>query len=71
MGEVSDHWCTIAEAADLLGLSKGRVDQFVAEGRLACDVIGNVRIVKRVDVAELAKIPRPPGRPDRPTGKSK
>jgi len=51
------------EAAQLLGLSKARVDQFVRHGRLKCVLIGNGRAILRADVEAFAKMPRVQGRP--------
>jgi excisionase family DNA binding protein len=55
---------TVAEAAKELRLSKSRVEQFIADGRLkVAGVLGNVRLVLKSDVTELKKVARPEGRP--------
>jgi hypothetical protein len=65
MGDVSEYM-TVAQAAAELGLSKVRVHQFIVAGRLAvADKFGNVRLLRRVDVAAIkpsvrGKAGRPP-----------
>jgi hypothetical protein len=57
--------CSVAEAAAELGLSKSRINQFIADGRLEVVVAVGVRAVRRVDVAAIrpsvrGKAGRPP-----------
>lgn len=57
---------TVAEAAKELGLSKSRLEQFIGDGKLSvAAVVGNLRLVRRKDVAALkpfvrGKAGRPP-----------
>ena len=56
-------WKTIQEAAEFLGLSQGRVRQFIREGRLTASRIGRTIVVHTRDLEEFKKIPRYTGRP--------
>lgn len=70
MGDISEY-VTSREAADLLGLSKARVDQFVRKGRLSGVMVGNTRLIPRAEVEAMKKTPRPPGRPKKGDEKNK
>ena len=64
MGDIADY-LTVAQAADALGLSKSRVEQFIRDGRLAvATTMGSVRLLLRTDVAALKPSVR--GKPGRP-----
>jgi excisionase family DNA binding protein len=53
---------TLREAADLLGVTRGRVYQWVSEGRLPVERHGErATLVRREDVLSLER--RPAGRP--------
>lgn len=55
---------TQAEAARLLGVSRGRVEQLVDAGTLpAVDLHLTVRAVRRADVERYRRSRRGPGRP--------
>ena len=69
MGELADQYCTLRQAADALGVSKTRVEQFVRKGRLpVVDTVGGVRLVSRAAVAAMNKRPGP-GRPKKVRGR--
>jgi excisionase family DNA binding protein len=53
---------TTKEVAEKLGLSVGRVQQFIAEGRLPATKIGQTNLVKESDLklVEDRKTGRPP-----------
>lgn len=55
---------TVAEAADMLHLSRARIHELIAAGRLS-PVARHPRLLllAREDVAAFAAIPRPNGRP--------
>lgn len=62
MGKLSQY-VTTRQAAELLGLSKARIDQFCRSGRLRSELVGTVRLIRRADAEAFAKKPRPRGRP--------
>jgi hypothetical protein len=67
---------TTKTAAELLGVSKARVDQFARGGKLAPVEIDGVRFFRRSEVLAFAKQPRPEGRPpkeagEKPAGRAK
>ena len=66
MGDLTDY-LSLIDAARELGVSRARVDQYVRDGRLAVEWIAGRRVVLRSTITELKKIPRPPGRPPKPT----
>lgn len=54
---------TILEAAKRLGVSRQRVQQFIADGRLRASRIGaRLRVIDPRDLERFKKIPRQPGR---------
>lgn len=57
------NYLTCAEVADELGVSKGRVSQFVAEGRLKAHPVGRNLFFERSVVRKFAAQPRETGRP--------
>ena len=56
-------YLTTAEVADLLGVTTGRVRQFVKDKRLPGRSIGTMLMFHERDVRRFAKEPRPNGRP--------
>jgi len=57
-------WITVAEAADLLEISKRRVQKLIEEERLkATRMTPRLYLLLREDVLAFAKEDRPPGRP--------
>lgn len=56
-----DGYITTKEAAERLGVSVGRVKQFVAEKRLPAEKIGNTNLIKESDLklVEQRQIGRP------------
>lgn len=59
--ETPAEYLSTREAADLLGLSKARIDQFCRDGRLPSVTVGNARIILRADVVAFRKQKRPAG----------
>lgn len=57
---------TTAEAAEILGVTAGRVRAYIAEGRLAAQRMGEGRdwMIRPADVRRFQR--RPPGRPAQP-----
>lgn len=54
---------TTEEVADVLGVTPGRVRQFVCEQRLSpTDKVGHIWLFARDTVEKFRKIPRPAGR---------
>ena len=54
-------YLTTREAAEKLGVSEGRVRQFVAEGRLEAVKVGHTNLIKEAHLERVAL--RPTGRP--------
>ncbi|HEX4610207.1 MAG TPA: helix-turn-helix domain-containing protein [Urbifossiella sp.] len=53
---------TVKEAAEALGVTKARVDQFISDGSLSVAAkAGAVRLLSRKAVAAFAAVPRKPG----------
>lgn len=46
-------YLTVVEVAESLGVSGGRIRQFISEGRLQSIKVGNTRLIKRVDLENL------------------
>jgi len=61
--EPKERYYSVREVASLLGVSRGRVHQFVCEGRLEPSRIGNVLVFGQKELDRFRKIPRLPGRP--------
>lgn len=59
---------TTKEVAEKLGVSVGRVQQFIAEGRLPATKIGQTNLVKESDLKLVQD--RKTGRPSKVKGKS-
>jgi excisionase family DNA binding protein len=62
MAELREYVTTV-EAAELLGVSRARVDQFCRDGRLPAEMVGMMRLIRRGDVMAFKKQPRPEGYP--------
>lgn len=54
-------YLTTPEAADALGVSRGRVIQFVRDGRLKAKRFGKIFLYPAAAIEKLRKIPRKPG----------
>jgi len=56
---------TVRQAAELLGLSKSRVEQFIRGGQLTARTLPptNVKVLARADVLAFKRKKRKPGRP--------
>jgi excisionase family DNA binding protein len=52
---------SVAEAAEKLGVSRWRVNQLIAEGRLQASKVGRAYVVREEDLGKLTI--RKPGRP--------
>jgi excisionase family DNA binding protein len=59
-------WITVAEAAELLNLTKRRVQVLVKTGRIPAKKVGNQFLLTRAVVVAFKAIPRDPGRPAKP-----
>lgn len=46
-------YLTVNEAGELIGVSGGRIRQFISENRLPSIKVGNLRLVKETDVKKL------------------
>ena len=53
---------SVAEAADVLGLTQVRVGQFCREGRIG-QKVGGRWVISMDELHQFAKIPRNPGKP--------
>ena len=58
---------TVAEAAEILGLSKIRVNKLVASQQIAATKIGNQYVLEAHAIASYAVNRRPVGRPRKTT----
>lgn len=54
---------SVAEAAEILGVTRGRVNQLISEERLPAQKIGRAYAIKEVDLKLVED--RPTGRPPR------
>lgn len=63
MGDLANEYVTTKQAADALGVSKARVDQFCRDGRLKSEMVGTVRLIRKTDLAAFKKVARAPGKP--------
>lgn len=54
-------YLTVVEAAELLGVSGGRIRQYISEGRVESVKVGNTRLIKKesLDKIEIKKSGRP------------
>ncbi len=64
--ERDERYYSVREAARALGVSRGRIHQFVCEGRLRGERIGNVVVFRESEIERFRRIPRNPGRPKSP-----
>jgi excisionase family DNA binding protein len=62
MGDVSEY-VTATEAAELIGVTKSRLNQLCADERLKFIWAGKQRLFLRKDVEAFAKLDRPSHRP--------
>ena len=46
-------YLTVVEAGEILGVTGGRIRQFISEGRLPSIKAGNTRLIKREDLDKL------------------
>ncbi len=60
---IIDNWISVAQASEILGVSPGRVRQWIVSGDLPSVEIGRMRLLERTKVERFARIPRPNGRP--------
>lgn len=63
MLEIQERYYSMREAAQRLGLSKGRIHQFITEGRLRSERIGNILVIPESELERFAAQERKPGRP--------
>lgn len=54
----------VAEVAAALGVTVGRVRQLASKGAIKGEKVGRDWVFKSSDVAEYARVPRRPGRPN-------
>jgi hypothetical protein len=61
-------YVTAATAAHLLQCGRGRIHQFIEEGKLSAKILprSTIRIIPLAEFLEFAKKPRLPGRPPKP-----
>jgi hypothetical protein len=64
-------YLSLSQAAAELGLTRERVRQFTADGRLATVTIAGRKAVRRRDLVRFAAIPRGDGRPKKNPPKSR
>jgi excisionase family DNA binding protein len=57
-------YLTTREAAEVLGVSKARVDQYCRKGRIPFAMAGQSRMILKADVAAFKR--KPKGKPGRP-----
>jgi excisionase family DNA binding protein len=69
VNDSNDRLLSVAEAAELLGVSRWRVNQFINEKRLAAQKIGRSFVVKESDLEAVKE--RKTGRPPKAKGESK
>jgi len=56
-------WISTSEAAEILGVSRIRVNQLIKEGQLVAERVGNRYCIEKASVEERAANPPGPGRP--------
>ena len=59
-----NRWYTVAEVAESLGVTAGRVRQFLAEGRLSGEKFGHLWAINQSELERFRAIDRKPGNPD-------
>lgn len=62
---------TVAEAAEIVGVTPARVRQLIREGRLPAESVGPIWLLRRGQVTTFARKPRPNGRPKQSGKKSR
>jgi excisionase family DNA binding protein len=65
--KAEDTFLSTSQAAAILGVSRQRVVQLVYQGRLKANKVGNMYIIRKADLAEVAN--RKPGRPTKKSRK--
>lgn len=55
---------TPQQAAEIIGVTRVRIYQFLLDGRLAHQVISGRKLIEREDVLAFAHIERKPGNPN-------
>jgi len=55
------HFITVREAAATLGVSERRVQQYIQQGRLLAQKVGNLYLIDRLELELFER--RPPGKP--------
>lgn len=60
----TSNWLTVAEAAQLLGVTDSRVRQLLISGELPGEKFGSTWAIKKADVTRFSKIERKPGNPN-------
>ena len=58
-----DGLMNVAEVADALGVTVGRVRQLATSGKLKGEKVGRDWVFRQSDIAEYQRRPRRPGRP--------
>lgn len=66
-------YVTAATAAYILKCGRGRIHQFIEEGKLSAEILprSTIRIIPLAEFLEFAKKPRLPGRPPKAKKASK
>lgn len=59
----TDDLVGVRTAMDVLSLSKPRIHQLIASGRLPARKVGGIYVLRRSDLDDFARIPREPGNP--------
>jgi excisionase family DNA binding protein len=63
MAKIEDTHISTSDAAEILGVSRQRVLQFIQEGRLKATKLASVYLIKKSDLTEVKH--RKPGRPSK------
>lgn len=61
-------WLTTQQAADVLGVTAGRIRQMIVDGQLPTTKFGHVHMIDESDLSLVAD--RKPGRPPKPKEKA-
>ena len=59
-------WMTVQEVAESLGVSTGRVRQYLMNGQLSGKKFGNTWAIATAEFKKFAKLDRKPGNPNFP-----
>ena len=60
---IETKWISTGEAAEILGVSRIRVNQLIKEGQLVAERVGNRYSIDKASVEDRAANPPGPGRP--------